>query len=161
MESNLEELILREMIEEDIPKIYKELNLKYVEKYCSDALEEQKEAYEKWYSFVLNSPYYVMYTISNKEDEFLGNIRFELHKKRGVINIYLSPKIRGKNLSKIIIENSIEKLRTNKKIDIIEAYILEENDVSIHLFEKLGFKFSKNARYNGIKHKKYMKKVGI
>lgn len=157
----MENLILREMKEEDIPKIYKELNLKYVEKYCNDKIAEQKEAYEKWYNFVLNSPYYVMYTITNKENEFLGNIRFELYKKRGIISVYLSPKIREKHLSKLLINSSVEKLKLNKKIDFIEAYILEENEVSIHVFEKLDFEFIKNEYYNGIKHKKYRKKVGV
>lgn len=156
MGTNLEILNLREMKKDDIPIIYEELNQKYVEKYCCNEKEEQKEAYEKWYNFVLNSPYYVMYIVTNKEEEFLGIIRFELDKKIGIISIYLLPKIRGKNLSEILITNAINKVKTEKKIEIIEAYILKENEVSIHIFEKLGFQFFKNEDYEGIKHKKYV-----
>ena len=152
-----EELIVKKMEASDIKILYNRLNLSYVEKYCQDETIAQWEAHEKWYNFLLNSPYYKMYILTNKKDEFLGNIKFEIDEHKAVLNIFIVPEIRGNNCSYFFIEESLKKLEEEIQIEELEAYILEENIISLHLFEKLGFSFLKNQDYSGVIHKLYIK----
>lgn len=155
----LEEFIVRKMTIEDIPEIYTKLHLKYVEKYCRNEVEQRWKEYETWYKFILNSPYFEMYIIRNKNDEFVATIKFEINSSRAIINIYIDEKMRNQGLAPKIIEKSIEKLLENRDLKWIDAYILKENDISIHIFKKLGFEYKKNAKYNGVKHMIYRKKL--
>lgn len=156
----MKDFIIREMLEEDIPKIYKAINLKYVEKYCVKECEKQSQwlAYKKWYYFIMNSPYFIVYIITNSENKFLGNIKFEIHSKRAILDIYLVDEIRGKNYSYVIIKESIARIIEKFPLDRIEAYIIKENQKSKHIFEKLDFKFLKTSNYNGMRHALYIKK---
>ncbi|MGL5123775.1 MAG: GNAT family N-acetyltransferase [Fusobacteriaceae bacterium] len=155
----MKNLIIREMLEEDIPRIYRAINLKYVEKYCEKKCEQNIQwlAYKKWYYFILNSSYFLMYIITNNEEEFLGNIKFEIHSKKAILEIYLVEEIRGKNYSCHIIQECVSRIREKFFIEKIEAYIIKENLKSKYIFEKLDFKFLKIANYNGIKHDLYIK----
>ena len=152
-----EELIVKKMETSDIETLYKRINLSYVEKYCKDEASVQWEAHKKWYSFILNSPYYRMYILTNEKKEFLGNIKFEIEELKVVLNIFIDPEARKNKLSYFFIEESIKMLKEEIEIEILEAYILEENDISLHLFEKIGFSFLKNEDYNGITHRLYIK----
>ncbi|MGL4688201.1 MAG: GNAT family N-acetyltransferase [Fusobacteriaceae bacterium] len=155
----MKDLIIREMLEEDIPKIYKAINLKYVEKYCKKECEQKTQwlAYKKWYYFIMNSSYFLMYIVTNNENQFLGNVKFEIHNKRAILEIYLVEEVRGKNYSYFVIKDSIARIVEKFSIDKIEAYIIKENLKSKHIFEKLDFKFLKSSNYNGIKHSLYTK----
>lgn len=151
----LEAFIIREMATEDIPEIYRKLHLKYVEKYCKDEAVQRWNEYETWYNFILNSPYFKMYIIRNKNDEFISIIKFEIIGSGAIINIYIDQNMRNKGLASMSIKKGIERLLEERKIKWIDAYILKENDISKHIFEKLGFEYKKNANYNGVRHKVY------
>ncbi|MGL6065158.1 MAG: GNAT family N-acetyltransferase [Fusobacteriaceae bacterium] len=160
MVTTLKDFIIRDMLEEDIPKIYEAINLKYVEKYCDKECEQKAQwlAYKKWYYFIMNSSYFFMYIVTNNENQFLGNVKFEIHSKRAILEIYLIEKIRGRNYSPLIIEESILRIKEKFSINKIEAYIIKENSKSKYIFKKLDFKFVKITNYNGVKHDLYVKK---
>ena len=155
------DIILRKMEEKDISRIYKYIHLDYVKKYFPDKEAEQWEAHRRWYSFVINSPTYLFYTIESLGRDFLGTVKFELvTKTKAVMSIYLVDKIRGKGYSETVIINSINELCFEKpNIKKISAYVLEENEISQKVFLKIGFKRKKIEEYNGTEHILFEKKV--
>lgn len=97
-------------MDKDIPDIYRYIHLNYVKKYYSDNEKEQWEAHRRWYSFVINSPSYLFYTIESLSREFLGTVKFELDEETAAISVYLVESIRGKGYSETVIINSINEL---------------------------------------------------
>ncbi|WP_426710338.1 GNAT family N-acetyltransferase [Cetobacterium sp. SF1] len=151
-------IILRKTTLEDIPKLYKNLHLHYVEKYCKNELEKQWHLHEKWYSFLIHSPNYLLYTIEDTRGEFMGSIKFELQEEIAIISIFLVPKVRNKGYSKILINASVEELKfEHPEISLVLAYILEENENSKKAFKSSGFIYEGIEEYTGVDHLLYIK----
>lgn len=149
---------LRKTVEEDIDEIYKYIHSDYVKKYFQGEEEIQLEAHKKWYRFLINSSTHVLYTVSDEKNKFLGCVNFELEGEYAIINIYLVKNIREHGYSPKLIKISIEELLSERKeISMIFAYILEENIVSIKVFEKNGFLFDTVEEYKGTEHKLFIK----
>ena len=74
----------------------------------------------------------------------MGSVRFVKHEKSlddYFVNINISPVSRGKGLSKILLESSINKFSSEvNKIRFLKAEVKEINDVSKNLFKNYGFK---------------------
>ncbi len=156
----LEDFILRKAEERDIPEIYKHIHKEYVKKYFSKDENQQWENHKKWYKFLINSPYFILYVLEDFNGKFLGQVKFELDGETAVISTYLSKCSRGMGLGKEAVLKGIEELIIScKNIEIVLAYILEENEPSIRTFEKCGFVFEKEEEYHGIDHLLYIKKL--
>lgn len=155
----MENIILRKAASCDIPEIYKHIHRDYVKKYFSEKERQEWENHKKWYKFLINSPYFILYIIEDFNGRFLGQLKFELDEETAVISIYMSRCMRGKGFGEIAVLKGLEDLENLcKNIDIVLAYILEENEISIKTFEKCGFSFEKVEEYNGIDHLLYVKK---
>jgi len=151
-------IFLRGTVEEDIESIYKNIHAHYIEKYYPGQEKEQWENHKRWYKFLIKSPAYALYTVTNDENEFLGYVKFELDEEFAVINIFLAEKMRGKKISSDIIRLSIEEFIFDKsEISVIFAYILEENIASIKAFKKVGFVFDSLEEYKGLEHMLFIK----
>ncbi|WP_206039057.1 MULTISPECIES: GNAT family N-acetyltransferase [Fusobacterium] len=151
-------IFLRKTKESDIENIYNNIHLSYIRKYYPTLEKEQWENHRRWYKFLIKSSAYLLYTITNIEEEFLGYIKFELDGEIAIINIYLIEKMRKKKYSSSIIKMSIENLiKEKKEISIVLAYILEENIASIKAFKKNDFIFDSMDEYKGIEHMLFIK----
>lgn len=151
-------ILLRETAESDIQEIYNHIHLDYVKKYCTDC-EEQWNAHERWYKFLIHSDAYLLYTVTDSESgKFLGCVKFELDGECAVINIYLVKEIREHGYSHAIISLSIDELKFRKpEVSIVLAYILEENIASVNSFKRLGFQYDSIENYKGIEHMLFIK----
>jgi RimJ/RimL family protein N-acetyltransferase len=154
-----DDLIIKKMDSSHIKKLYDILNLPYINKYYSNELDTQWDSHNKWYNFILNSPYYKMFILSNFNNDILGNIKFEIDDSKVILSIFIIPEIRNNKFSYFFIEESLKELKKEISIETIEAFILEENSTSISIFENLGFDFSNIENYNGIPHKLYVKHI--
>lgn len=153
-----QEIILSEMCEEEIPLIYERLHLRYVEKYSKDRDGEMR-AYTQWYRCMLGSLNFIMYTVKNKKGEFMGTLKFHMDGKSATVEIFLDRDFRGKGLSETILTMGMGEVQKKCLIEKFIAYIIKENEVSKHLFEKMGFQYIKNANYNGMRHMLYEKRL--
>ena len=152
--------IISKAIEDDIVGIYNLLHREFVKKYSLNSEKEELEKHKKWYEFWLKSPYYLIYVIKDLKGKVVGQIRYEIDGEISIISIYLDKANRGKGLGKTFVERSIEGLKTEKEdVELIVAYILEENDISKKMFLNFGFLFSEKKNYNGIEHLIYTKKI--
>lgn len=156
----MKDVVLRRAEERDIPEIYEHLHRDYVKKYFTENEKREWENHKKWYKFLINSPYFLLYILEDSRGQFLGQLKFELDGETAILSIYLSKSIRGKGMGKAAILKGIKELTLySGNIEIVLAYILEENEASIKTFEKSGFIFEKEEDYHGIEHLLYVKKL--
>ncbi|WP_372713837.1 N-acetyltransferase family protein [Ilyobacter sp.] len=156
----MKDVILRKAEERDIPEIYEHLHRDYVKKYFSENESREWENHKKWYKFLINSPYFILYVLEELNGNFLGQLKFELDGETAILSIYMSKSSRGAGLGKKAILKGMEELALScENTEIVLAYILEENEVSIKTFEKAGFSFEKEEEYHGIEHLLYVKKL--
>lgn len=134
---------VREAVEADIPDIYKYIHERYMQKYSNLAEDEAFIQHYAWYKEAFKSNDHKIYIIYNKKDKFIGQIRYEISTENARIGIYLIEEVRGKGVAEGALEKSIKLLTNeNKRLENIIANIMDENEKSIRLFKKCGFKYS-------------------
>ena len=135
---------IRNMREDDIEIIYKNLHLDFVNKYFKNKKQQQKihKNHNEWYKTHISSFYYSIYIFEDDKNNFVAMTSYKILIDTAKVNIYLSKDYRNKKYSQEILLESINKfLSENKKIKYLQAYILEENIASKKIFENIGFKY--------------------
>ena len=155
---------MRNMREDDIEIIYKNLHLDFVNKYFKNKKQQQKihKNHSEWYKTHISSFDYSIYIFEDEENNFVAMTSYEVLKDTAKINIYLNKDFRNKGYSQEILSKSIEKfLQDNKEIKHIKAYVLEENIASKKIFENLGFIYNneKEICNDGLEYMIYRKMV--
>ena len=133
---------MRNMRENDIEIIYKNLHLDFVNKYFKNKRQQQKiyKNHNEWYKTHISSFDYSIYVFEDEENNFVAMTSYEILRDIAKVNIYLNKDFRNKGYSQEILSESINKfLNDNKNIKYLQAYILEENIASKKIFENLGF----------------------
>ena len=155
---------LRNMREDDIEIIYKNLHLDFVNKYFKNKKQQQKihKNHSEWYKTHISSFDYSIYIFEDEENNFVAMTSYEVLKDTAKINIYLNKDFRNKGYSQDILSESINKfLSDNRNIKYLQAYILEENIASKKIFENLGFVYNneKEICNDGLEYMIYRKMV--
>ena len=153
---------LRNMREDDIEIIYKNLHLDFVNKYFKNKKQQQKihKNHSKWYKTHISSFDYSIYIFEDEKNNFVAMTSYEVLKDTAKINIYLNKDFRNKGYSQDILSESINKfLSDNRNIKYLQAYILEENIASKKIFENLGFVYNneKEICNDGLEYMIYRK----
>lgn len=157
---------IRNMIEEDVEIIYKNLHFDFVNKYFKNKKQQQKihKSHNEWYKTHISSFDYSIYVFENEENNFVAMTSYEILLDTAKVNIYLNKDFRNKRYSQEILSESINKfLNDNKEIKYLKAYILEENVGSKRIFENLGFKYNnkKEICNDGLKYLIFIKEFRI
>ena len=137
---------IRNMKEDDIEIIYKNLHLDFVNKYFKNRKQQQKihKNHNEWYKTHISSFDYLIYIFEDKEANFVAMTSYEILEDTAKINIYLNKDFRNKKYSQEILSESINKFLIDyKNIKYLQAYILEENIASKKIFENLSFIYDK------------------
>ena len=137
---------IRNMREEDIEIIYKNLHFDFVNKYFKNKKQQQKihKNHNEWYKTHISSFDYSIYIFEDEENNFVAMTSYEILTDTAKVNIYLNKDYRNKRYSQEILSESIKKfLSDNQNIKYLQAYILEENIASKKIFESLGFAYNK------------------
>ena len=139
------EIEIRKACFEDLLEVYKLSNSEYVRKFSINSSEISWESHINWFNTILESSSNEFYIITNKEKEFLGQVRFSIENNYATISISFKENILGKGLSKFILTRSIYKLfNERKEVDVIIAYISKENVPSQKLFSRSNFQITDN-----------------
>jgi UDP-2,4-diacetamido-2,4,6-trideoxy-beta-L-altropyranose hydrolase len=97
------------------------------------------EYHVKWFEAKLNNPNCYFYIAENREQESIGQVRFDIKGNQATISISLSRKFRGQGYGSKIIELASQKIFEVSNVDVIHAYVKKENVVSLKVFQKAGF----------------------
>ncbi|WP_338941117.1 GNAT family N-acetyltransferase [Fusobacterium nucleatum] len=133
---------IRNMKEDDIEIIYKNLHFDFVNKYFKNRKQQQKihKNHNEWYKTHISSFDYSIYIFEDEENNFVALTSYEILVNVAKVNIYLNKDYRNKKYSQEILSESINKFLIDyKNIKYLQAYILEENIASKKIFENLGF----------------------
>lgn len=106
----------------------------------------------QWYSEKINDEKCLFLLAFNGNDEFVGQVRFEIKNENALINISIDKNFRGKKLSSpLIIKSSFQFLIQKPNIKAILAYIRPTNTSSIKAFMKAAYIFSHEEYINNEK----------
>jgi len=95
----------------------------------------------KWFDLILDDKTTVFYVVTDKNDSFLGQIRYKITENSAIVSISLSEKLKGKGLSKKILSKSIKKIFDEEKsVKDIIAFVSADNIASKKIFEGLNFR---------------------
>ena len=133
---------IRNMREDEIEIIYKNLHFDFVNKYFKNRKQQQKihKNHNEWYKTHISSFDYSIYIFEDEENNFVALTSYEILANVAKVNIYLNKDYRNKKYSQEILSESINKFLIDyKNIKYLQAYILEENIASKKIFENLGF----------------------
>ncbi|WP_427169253.1 GNAT family N-acetyltransferase [Fusobacterium nucleatum] len=153
---------IRNMRENDIEVIYKNLHLDFVNKYFKNKKQQQKihKNHNEWYKTHISSLDYSIYIFEDEENNFVAMTSYEIFVDTARVNIYLNKDFRNKKYSQEILLESIDQfLNDNKSVKYLQAYILEENIASKKIFENIGFEYdNKKETYDdGLEYLVYIK----
>ena len=155
---------LRNMKEDDIEIIYKNLHLDFVNKYFKNKKQQQKihKNHNEWYKIHISSFDYSIYVFEDEKNDFVAMASYEVLTDTAKVKIYLNKYFRNKGYSQKILSESIGKfLQDNKEVKYLQAYILEENIASKKIFENAGFNYNneKEICNDGLEYQIFIKKL--
>lgn len=136
---------LRKAEERDIKDVFDLSNMDYVREYSINKGKILWENHKTWFEKAITDNNISFYIITDYDQSFLGQIRYQIENDFSTVSISLLDLVRGKGLSKKILDMSIHKFFTeNINIDTIYAFVLKDNEKSMKLFKGLNFKFIKS-----------------
>ncbi|TDT69780.1 acetyltransferase (GNAT) family protein [Hypnocyclicus thermotrophus] len=136
----------------DIEIIFDNINKKFLEKNFINDYNKLEKEYKHNYETKLLDKSYIIYLILDSKNYYLGEIRIE---NKNIVNIYLIKKIRGKGYAKTILKTVLNVYKQKYNINRFISYIIPENEISIKVFQSIGFKYIKKENYKGIKMLKF------
>jgi spore coat polysaccharide biosynthesis predicted glycosyltransferase SpsG/L-amino acid N-acyltransferase YncA len=145
-DTNKEHIInLRKVKSEDIKEVFDLSNQDYVRRYSINKDKIEWANHVKWFNSVLEDKRTVFYVVTDKNESFLGQIRYKIDQNSATVSISLSEKLKGKGLSKEILNKSIKKIFDEEQsVKNIIAFVSEDNIASKKIFEGLNFKRHKD-----------------
>lgn len=130
---------LRNAVDADSEKVFDLSNGPAVRSQSINPNTIQLDDHKIWFAEKIRKEDYIFLLAFDKNDNFIGQIRFEIKDTAAVISISLTKEFRGKGLSKKILKEACSKIFSEKDIPTITAYILPDNIASINGFKSAGF----------------------
>jgi len=141
--------IIRSAKSNDIWNVYKLANGPDVRAVSFHQESINPEEHKIWYSNKLKDPKCLMYVITNSQNQFIGNIRFDRSNNlEFTMSVLINFEFRGRGIgTQAIIRASRKILRTFPKCTI-KAYALESNIASQTSLQKAGFTIQESVGFH-------------
>ncbi len=134
-------LRLRNAREEDCKMIWEWANDPETRKASFSSEKIPWEEHVAWFHRKLNDKDHYFFVAFNESDEPVGQVRFECAAGGAIISASIAPSMRGKKYGVDMITLGCRRLfASNNTIEIVDAYIKPDNEASIAVFTKTGFK---------------------
>jgi UDP-2,4-diacetamido-2,4,6-trideoxy-beta-L-altropyranose hydrolase len=151
---------LREIREEDIRDVFNLSNEDYVRKLSINTKKISWEEHINWFEKITSSKDNVFYVVTDRTNNFLGQLRYKIDNHSATVSISLCKSITGKGLSKQFLIESIKLISDERnELENIIAFISDKNIASKKLFEKVGFLLCEND--NGMLKYTYSLNKGV
>lgn len=147
---------LRKAVTEDSKKVFELSNDPAVRKQSINKNQISWDEHSNWFQNKINDKNYLFFLAFDKEDNFIGQIRFQIKDNSATVSISITKEFRGKGLSKKIIKAGCTKLFNEYSTKVIIAYILPDNQASINGFKSAGFTYSGEEIINNEKFLKFI-----
>jgi RimJ/RimL family protein N-acetyltransferase len=80
----------------------------------------------------------------------LGQVRFNVDNGRGTVSIGLGSEHRGKGLGVKVLDQAVEEVFQTGRVRQLDAYVKADNQASLRLFERAGFREVGKERVKGV-----------
>lgn len=110
----------------------------------------------RWFKSKLDDPACIFFVVINQTDEPMGQMRFEMDGDKAVISLSLVRSFRGRGYGAEIIRKACEKVFKNPGVKVIRACVRLENETSVGVFEKAGFREAGFIVVNGRKGRQFI-----
>ncbi len=116
------------------------------------------ENHKIWFAKKIQD-YHTVFLIAEINNDFLGQIRFEIEKNKAVVGVSVRKNYRRYGFGKIIMKKSLDFLKKSRpNIISVFAYIKEDNIPSIKYFQSCKFLPVQEILFNGFKSWEYVYK---
>jgi len=135
-----ERMLLRRVLIDDRDDIYLWRNDEVARKYSFNRELITYEEHCRWFKKALEDLQKVLFVGIDEDGERCGVVRFDLiNDFTSEIHITIAPEKRGRGIGATLIEKSCKLFFDEKRLKLIYARIMEQNQVSINVFIKTGF----------------------
>ncbi|MBN1930572.1 MAG: GNAT family N-acetyltransferase [Desulfobacterales bacterium] len=103
----------------------------------------------QWFESKFNDPKAIFFIALNDKNIPIGQVRFDILKKKAVISVSIAPDLRGKGYGSKIIYMASHLLLNSSDIYLIHAYIKKANFASTGAFITAGYNRINSENLNG------------
>ena len=135
----MDEVYIRFVEKEDIEDILNWRNDLETIKQSFNSKSVKLKDHEKWFNDSIKNKNRQIFIAFNKENEKIGQIRFDKNKDKAEIGITIAPEFRGKGYGSKVIKKACEVYLNNYDVSNLIAKIKKSNPSSLKAFEKAGF----------------------
>jgi len=107
------------------------------------------EEHVTWFRARLADPRALLYTATNREGLPLGEVRYQIDRKRAALSISVGESFRRRGWGRKIMTVAAEQLFQDSEAEIIDAYVKPANEASARLFSVAGFQRSSTQSIDG------------
>jgi UDP-2,4-diacetamido-2,4,6-trideoxy-beta-L-altropyranose hydrolase len=97
------------------------------------------EVHQKWFAQHMNSPACLFYLAANSHQALVGQIRFDIKDANAVVSVSLAKEVRGRGYGAALIRRGAEQCFADSVVNLIRAFIMQNNENSVRAFLKAGF----------------------
>jgi UDP-2,4-diacetamido-2,4,6-trideoxy-beta-L-altropyranose hydrolase len=108
------------------------------------------ESHVEWFETLLADSKAMFYVATDAHAAPLGQVRFNVDNGRGTVSIGLGSEHRGKGLGVKILNQAVEEVFQDGRVHELDAYVKADNQASLRLFERAGFREAGTERVKGV-----------
>lgn len=155
----VDKIVLRSADYHDVSDIFELSNEDEVRQNSFNSSKIRFEDHKKWFEGKIDDQD-IVYIVVHIANNFAGQVRFDLEADSATVSISIKKEFRKLGLGRNFLEKSISYLKINSpQIKTIKAYIKENNQKSLKLFEKNDFKYVEKVFIENQNALKYIYKI--
>jgi UDP-2,4-diacetamido-2,4,6-trideoxy-beta-L-altropyranose hydrolase len=105
--------------------------------------------HRRWLGRKIADPQCRFFIALNEYSVAIGQVRYDLEEDRAIVSVSVDERLRGQNYGKEIIRASGEAVFAETDVSLISAFIKPENEVSIRVFGKCGYRMAGSVTIHG------------
>jgi RimJ/RimL family protein N-acetyltransferase len=148
----MSDLIIRSANSSDIFEYFKWLNDPDVrlQSFNSDLVSWNDHV--RWFNQNISNPNYSFYIFEDLNNKKIGQVRIQkIDNHSSIIGVSLGSEYRGKGLGVILLKKACKEYFKTNPLQVISAFIKQDNIASKLIFERAGFQFFENILYKNTK----------
>jgi UDP-2,4-diacetamido-2,4,6-trideoxy-beta-L-altropyranose hydrolase len=97
------------------------------------------EEHLQWFNARMHDPGSLFYIAVDRQENPIGQIRYQIKDREATVSYTLDPGQRGKGFGVSVVLSGSKKLFENGYVDVIHAYVKQDNNASVQVFIKAGY----------------------
>lgn len=148
---------LRLATEYDVDMTFKWVSNPEIRKYSLNKEQITYSEHSQWFLDKIASKQclYFIYVLGTTP---IGSVRIDIKEREGIISYLIDTAYQGKGFGKAILCEMETLIKINyPKIEMLSGIVLEQNEVSLNIFKKLGYHFSQTGNRDFLRIEKNIK----